>query len=104
MRQIFEVVKAFDVEPLEAGDGDTFRFRLEVLRTVDGKTFVGKVYRLETYRLQPTFPQSKGELPDWRNDALIFVADEMFDVALLNGDSVQDVLAKFQTELAKVFG
>ncbi len=99
-----ELVKTFDVEPFQAGDGDTFRFRLEILQTIDEQTFTGKVYRLETYRIQPTFPQSQSVLPDWQNDALIFVADEMFDSVQLSGSSVEEVLAKFKSELGKIFG
>jgi hypothetical protein len=104
MREITEVIKVFDVDPFQTGDGDAFHFRLEVSRPIDGKTFVGRVYRLEFYRLQPTFPQTEGEPLDWKDDARIFVVDEMFDPDLLKGDSVQEVLNKFQMALAKIFG
>lgn len=104
VKQISEVVKVFEVELFHAGDGDAFRFRLEVLRSINEGSFVGRVYRLETYRVQPTFPQSKGELPDWKSDALIFVADEVFDSGVLRGCSVDEVLAKFQVELSRIFG
>ena len=103
MFKMAEVYKVVDVEPFQAGDGDEFRFRLEILRLIDEKTFIGKIYRLETYRLQPTFPQSEGVLPDWKDDALVFVADETFDTSSLKGDSVQDVLTKFRMALAKTF-
>ena len=104
MKQLCEVVKTFDVEPFYAGEGDAFRFRLEISKRVDGVAYSGKVYRLETFRIQPTFPQSEGKVPGWMNDALIFLADETLDSAALTGDSVQEVLAKFQAELARVFG
>jgi len=101
---VLELVKVFDIAPFQVGDGEAFRFRLEVLRPVGEETFVGKVYRLETYRLQPTFPQSEGDLPDWKNDALVLVVDETLDLASLKGDSVEDVLTKFQAVLVKMFG
>ena len=32
MKKICEHVKVFDLEPFEAGDGEAFRFRLEILQ------------------------------------------------------------------------
>ena len=103
MKIISEVVKVFDVEPFQSGDGDAFRFRLEVLCELNADIYVGKVYRLETYRLQPTFPQSEGSLPDWKNDALVYVADDMFDVDTLRGHSVEEVVGNFQRVLDAIF-
>jgi hypothetical protein len=56
---------------------------------------VAKVYRLETYRLQPTFPQKNGAPPDLKNDALIYVVDDVFDSDELRGASIEEVVAKF---------
>lgn len=102
--KISEIVRIFDVEAFEAGNGDVFRFRLEILRSMEDSTFIGKAYRFETYRLQPTFPQLEGTLPEWQSDSLICVADEMFNVELLIGKSVDEVLNKFQSELSRIFG
>jgi len=102
MKKIFELVRTLDVEPFQAGEGDAFRFRLEVLHEMGTNSFVGKVYRLETYRLQPTFPQTNSNPPDWRHDALIFSADEMF--ATFDGNSATDVIEKFRTALEQMFG
>jgi hypothetical protein len=102
MRKIFEVVKILDIEPFAAGDGDLFRFRLEIIHELDGK-YMGKVYRQETYRLQPTFPQLKGNPPNWKSDAQVFIVDEVFDPEYLKGDSTKDVIVKFQIILDKIF-
>lgn len=104
MLTLSEVVKVFDVEAFQAGDGDEFRFRLEVVRELNIELYRGKVYRLEYYRLQPTFPQSNGCLPDLESDALIFVSDEMLDSSVLHGNSVQEVVEKFQQLLSNFFG
>lgn len=104
MRKIYEVVRTFDVEPFQAWEGEAFRFRLEVVRQLGEAAFLGKVYRLETYRLQPTFPQCEGILPDWMHDAMIWVADEVFDPAALLGASEDEVVAGFQRELIRLFG
>lgn len=103
MKTLFEVIKILDVEPFQAGDGDAFRFRLEIVHDLNGDLYKGKVYRLETYRLQPTFPQSKGCLPEWKNDALIYVADDVFGSNELTGGSVQEVVEKFQKTLGDIF-
>ena len=103
MKTLFEVVKTLDLEPFQAGDGDAFRFRLEILHDLSADSYKGKVYRLETYRLQPTFPQSKESLPDWKNDALIYVADDMFDSDALTGISAQEVVDKFQRTIGDIF-
>lgn len=103
MKILSEVVKTFDVETFQVGEGDAFRFRLEVSRKLNTGSYVGKVYRLEMYRLQPTLPQTDGSLPDWKNDALIHVADDMFDSDELRGESVQEVVEIFEKSLKDFF-
>lgn len=104
MKKVNELIKIFDFESIHAGEGEDFRFRLEVLKEMNGATFFGKVYRLETYRLQPTFPQKEGDPPDWINDALVFVMDDMFDLEKLKGRSWNEVLDKFLISLRDIFG
>jgi hypothetical protein len=99
-----EVVKVIDIEVFQFGEGDAFRFRLEVSRELNSSFYIAKVYRLETYRLQPTFPQSNGDLPDLKNDALIYIADEMFDPEKLRGTSVEEVTHNFEKEFNGFFG
>lgn len=103
MKAFSEVVKVLDVEPFEAGEGDLFRFRLEVARELNTGSFHGTVYRLETYRFQPTFPQQDGLLPAWQHDALVQVVDDSYDRDLLAGRSVDEVIDKFQRALADRF-
>ena len=103
MKTLLEVVKTFDVDAFRTRNGEAFRFRLEVVRDLGGPSYKGKVYRLETYRLQPTFPQSKGRLPDFQNDALIYVADDMFDSNVLTGGSVEEVVEKFHRMFDDIF-
>ena len=103
MLALLEVVKTFDAAPFQAGDGDAFRFRLEVTRELGTDIYRGKVYRLETYRLQPTYPQAEGRLPDWKSDELIYVQDHMFDSDMLTGSSVQEIVEKFQKRFDDIF-
>lgn len=104
LKRLFEVVKVLDVEPFEIEGGESFRFRFEIARALGESLFIGKVYRLETYRLQPTFPQSDGVVPDWQNDALLFVADETLNSGEFAGGSMEDVLTQFRSVLESVFG
>jgi hypothetical protein len=70
---------------------------------VGDEVYQGKVYRLETYRLHPAFPQSEGNSPDWVNDAMIYVGDDMFHEAALRGDSAQAVIEKFRAAFRDIF-
>ena len=103
MRTLLEVVKIFDVETFQAGNGDAFRLRLEIAHNSVTNTYIGKVYRLETYRLQPTFPQTEDYLPDWENDALIYVSDDMFDSNELSGGAIQEVVEGFHKSFDRIF-
>jgi hypothetical protein len=103
MKIISEIVKVFDIEPFQIGEGDAFRFRLEVSRELNAETYVAKVYRLEMYRLQPTFPQASGAPSDLKNDALIYVVDDVFDSNELIGASVEQVIAKFEKAFNVLF-
>jgi hypothetical protein len=100
-----EIVRILDIEPILINSGEDFRFRLEIVREVDSKNYKGIVYRLETYRLQPTFPQEKKRcIPDWQNDALIYVIDDFFASKNICGNSEQSVIDLFQKYLCDVFG
>lgn len=103
MKKLFEIVKVFDVEPFQIDDGDAFRFRLEISRELDADIYVAKVYRLETYRLQPTFPQTDGVPPELQNDAMIYVIDDMFESMDLQGVTINEVVAKFQKKINYFF-
>ena len=102
MKIVSEVVKVFDCSSIKVINGEDLCFRLEVSKSLEYGTFIGKVYRLETYRLQPTFPQKDGIVPDIKNDALIYVADEMFDLGKLQGVSIEEVILKFEEQLSSL--
>jgi len=97
MKILAEVVKIYDIEPFDPIDGDTYRFRLEIMRNLDTDAYYGIVHRLETYRLQPTFPQTENGCPvEFQHDALIYVSDDTFSGIELNGNSTQEVVEKFK--------
>jgi hypothetical protein len=101
MYPLLEVVKTYDFEPYKVINDEPFRYRLEIAQNLRTKTYIGKVYRLETYRLQPTFPQSNGCPPERLDDVLVFVDDHIIDP--LNGASINEILEKFQRYFHEIF-
>ncbi|MCC7866231.1 hypothetical protein INR33_25740, partial [Escherichia coli] len=62
------------------------------------------VYRLERFRLHPTFHQRDREDVDPQiNDALIYIRDEFIDERKLRGESPETVIAIFNRELQNIF-
>ncbi len=102
--KLLEVVGSFELETISIENGEEFKFRLDVLEDKSKNSFLGKVYRLETYRLQPTFPQdAEGNLPNFLNDGLIYILDEMIDTQTLVGKSIIEVKNNFIEEIKIIF-
>ncbi len=104
MKQFRELIKVIDLEPFHRGEGDLFRFRIEIFKWLNSERYGGRVYRFETYRLSPTFPLCDDRVPNILNDALIYIADDMFDEGFLIGKSPQEVIEKFSLEFERIFG
>ncbi|BEB88940.1 hypothetical protein [Escherichia coli] len=83
-----ELVAIYDYEvPVPE---DPFSFRLEIHKC--SELFTGSVYRLERFRLRPTFHQRDREDADpLINDALIYIRDECIDERKLRGESPETV-------------
>jgi hypothetical protein len=101
MNPTLEIVKTFDFEPHIVIDDEPYRYRLEIAYDLRTHDYIGKVYRLETYRLQPTFPQANGNLPDRLDDVLVFVSDHIIDSLI--GESIDKVVEKFQKSFHDFF-
>jgi len=104
--KMYEVAKIIDLEPIEASEasGESYKFRIEILREckTDGQ-YHARVYRRETYRLQPTFPLSNGapERASWDHE--ILVVDEAQDWEHCTGHSVDEVLAQVTQRIYAIF-
>lgn len=84
------------------GIEDVYLFRLEIHKY--NNCFKGSVYRLDRYRLIPTFPQdSQGEPIGHMDDALFYVKDEFINDQDLYGESEEDVILNFTDKLNKLF-
>ena len=95
-----ELVAIYDYEvPVPE---NPFSFRLEIHKC--SELFTGSVYRLERFRLRPTFHQRDREDADpLINDALIYIRDECIDERKLRGESPETVIAIFNRELQNIF-
>ena len=88
-----ELVAIYDYEvPVPE---DPFSFRLEIHKC--SELFTGSVYRLERFRLHPTFHQRD------REDADPLINDECIDERKLRGESPETVIAIFNRELQNIF-
>ena len=79
-----------------------FYFRLEIHQTLSN--YSGTVFRLDRYRLSPTFPTNKDDGSDLIiDDALLFVRDEFIDCRDLTGGSEEEVIHIFLKKLDNIF-
>ena len=88
-----ELVAIYDYEvPVPE---DPFSFRLEIHKC--SELFTGSIYRLERFRLHPTFHQRD------REDIDPLIRDEFIDERKLRGESPEMVIAIFNRELQNIF-
>lgn len=102
-----EVLKVYDLKPiLIPGNGDSVRFRVEILRDCGGKRLCrARVWRSESYRLRPTFPQEKGRPKGSLADEMIWVEDAMLSgkVDKIIGKSPKRVFSEVLRCVCKTF-
>lgn len=69
---LFELATTIECD-LEVAE-DHFSLRLELFQDIsDAQRFRARIWRLERYRIQSTFPQTDGEPSDQSSDELILV-------------------------------
>lgn len=101
----WEVVKVVDLKEIPlANDSPSFSFRVEILREWRPRgTYRARVYRKETFRVQPTFPQSAGKPQYEPSDEEFFVEDVAGNWDALQGKTVKEVLDKVLREIRQTF-
>ncbi len=102
--EVAEVVRTVDLSPIRmGGNGDDVRLRVEILRRGRGKArFTARVWRVEFYRIQPTFPQKTGRPSTDAADEQVLVVDENFAQGI-SGSSASVVLKKVIAEIERRF-
>jgi hypothetical protein len=99
------IVATFELEPIVLED-DTYnslKFRIEVLKNKETNIFFPKIYRWETFRVQPTFPQDDGKAICDLSDEEILVKDFSIDCNQIFSNSIEEVLEKTISQIKKVF-
>src|SRR5438874_3569690 len=97
-----EIVREVELAPIALGEGDAIQFRIEIhqLIGVPGK-YVAQVWRVEHYRIQPTFPQAQNKLLHGPADERIIVRDDQFPAA--EGTTVEMTLERALEMISKRF-
>ena len=104
--KMYEVTKIIELEPIDMSEavGESYKFRIEILRECkqDGQ-YHARVYRRETYRLQPTFPMINGEPENACWDHEILVVDDAQDWEHCTGQSADEALTQVTQRIHAIF-
>jgi len=79
----------------------TFNFRLEIHCIEKG--FKGIIFRLERYRIVPSFHQDIDDELICKDDALFYIKDEFIDDQDLVGDTEEQIILDFIKKLETIF-
>ena len=103
--RFFELVGVFDLDAIPGGEGDEdYNFRVEITREVGEESrFLGRLYRRESYRIQPTFPLADSQTVALPADHELFVVDDMIGADPIEGHSKAEVLEIVERKVRAVF-
>ena len=104
--KMFKIVEVVDLEPIvvKNPDAPSFQFRVEILKERKPRgMFHARVYRNETFRIQPTFPQENGNPKQEISDEHMFVEDVGEDWEKLKGKTADEVLKKVIKKIRDTF-
>lgn len=93
-----EIVKIYDLTPIHIKN-ETLRFRIEILKKLNENHYYANVYRIDTYRIQPTFTIDASVS---ESDESFYVFDHHFQN--IQGDSMESVLSQIESIFKKIFG
>jgi hypothetical protein len=93
-----EVVKTVDLYPIRMVSGNDLKFRIEIVRDHLSGEFSAILWRMENYRIQPTFPQYDGVPNSSFADEEVLVRD----VATLEGVKAPDAELVLQLALKTI--
>lgn len=101
----WEVVKVVDLnEIVLANDNPRISFRVEILRAWRARgAYRARVYRKETFRVQPAFPQQAGKPQYEPSDEEFFVEDSFERWEKLTGRTTKEVLDKVLRKIRQMF-
>src|ERR1700693_449819 len=85
LREVGTVLAIYDFEPIPIRGAQPLRFRLEILRRRHEPDLRARVFRYESFRVQPTFPQDNGRLLLSASDETVLVVDEGYPWEKIRG-------------------
>jgi hypothetical protein len=94
--EIFQkLVSTYNLAPIVAENGEELLLRVEVWKSLATPVrFSARVWRIDSYRIRPTFPQREG-IPSHRcSDELLAVEDAIFgsNPALMDVSSEEELI------------
>jgi hypothetical protein len=104
MLRYSEIVKVVHLEPIQTGSG-SLHYRLEISKDSSSGKFSPILWRRESYRIQPTFPQRQGSLLEPPCDEEILVRDiTTVDLETIEADDPEVALQMALKVIAAKFG
>lgn len=103
--QVREIIKTFELGPITvSGEGnESLKFKIEIAKINNGR-YQAHIYRRETFRVQPTFPQQKGRPKLDCADHELFIKDtEIIDFDDLFEKTWQECLKKTLKRIDSIF-
>ncbi len=103
---VFELVKTYEFSPIFWSDErEHFKIRVEVFRDLqEQNSYYARLWRLEDYRIQPTFPQENGSPKLSLYDKQFWVVDDLLNWTDSRSESIEECLNKVVARLYDVFG
>jgi len=104
--ELSEVVAVFDFASLAAAErAESFKFRVEILKMAGRKKriYYAKIYRWETFRLQPSFPIVKGRSKGFVADHELLVIDDSIGATHFQASSAASIIRKVRQRIAEIF-
>jgi hypothetical protein len=99
------VVATFEVDPIDLADDSygALKFRIDIMMDKEKNIFFPIIYRWETLRVQPTFPQDNEEPINDLADHEILVKDFGIDCDEILGKSMEEALEKTINKIKLTF-
>jgi hypothetical protein len=97
-------VRVLDLAPMQLAD-ETLLLRIEISKTLTGpRAFTAKLWRIERYRIQSTFPQKNGAPAHQPSDEELLMVENNFPFDPVTAKSSEAALAKMLRALKRFVG
>lgn len=101
-----ELIHLYELDPIQLADSscESMKFRIEIFKEFNRNGFFSaRISRLETFRLQPTFPQALGSPADRHGDHELVVKDDAMSAQNISAKTSAAALEKAIKRIEAVF-